>query len=171
MPDDGDDIERPSYPPTLGKLVDVFGSFGPMAIRWVESLPTITRIAIAPNVIWPAEDRNTAFDMFDSQLPRVDVDRGAHIVQYKVNRRALREFSGFKLLVSEIARWGAGNLTLEINKGGDIVSKQSFFAADLGLEISSDPDREQPFPKGIIGCILSEMINRSIEIAEHGDSS
>ena len=169
VPDKVEDISDLAVQKDLGLFLRTLEWFRPLALKWMQFLPGVSRIAFGAKLLWYVDNHEEGYGLLDELLPDVKVDPKSHELEYKINRPRVLPVGTDTLRVNRISTWGVKRFALEQFDGPMRTTLTSFLAVQAELDISTAADRREPFLQEQFAEILDTLVNFSVEMAEHGD--
>lgn len=157
--------------PNLGPMRSSLDIFGPTALRWIEGLPPIKRIAFGPSLIKPVGSHEEAYKYLGSLLHDVSLDVASSDFSYQINRpRKSRAKSDLK--INRLSKWNAIKLRGLRVVGVDIaltIPLPEKYAARAEMDINTDQELTDELPSKDLPALFNELVELSREILEAGD--
>lgn len=166
--------------PTIGAFPSVVEAFCAKVNSWFSQAPAIKRLAFGSVALQEVQSHEEAYQMLGRYLPAVTMDpQGSSEFIYRINRPRLSAVMP-EMRVNRIMNWSAAkiqgvNMQWNVASGsrGNIVSgvpMREYFACRLELDISTPPDRTEPFAVDALPAVLGELVGLGLEIAAKGDT-
>jgi hypothetical protein len=172
-----DPRDLPVTMPTLGQYSVSRDRLIGLIRNWIAiSCPPIKRMAFTGLLLQDAESHQAAYQLLQLYLPSVRIDPDSTDFQYRVNRRKRSE-SWPELTHNRLSTWGAGKFIVSTQAqlpGTEMSTSRvevatAHYTAMLQFDISTDADRIEAIPRGLLGGLFAELIGLANEIAERGD--
>lgn len=150
--------------PNLGHVEEAFSAFIELGkdLLNLEAMPRPIRLAFAPTLFLPVDDRASGYRLLDEFLP-VEIDaEDSSDFQYQINRRRPSILGDSELMVNRLSKWDV------MASSFGVVGSQSVRACSacrLTLDINSVPEFQGALP----GEILEEFAELAREICAQGD--
>lgn len=160
--------------PSLGALAECLPAFQALISRWLDTAPSLNRLAFGVQLYIPSSSRAEAMGHIAEMLPyvRINAERMREFT-FQVNRP--RPCVTWPELgeVNRLATWQAvlrkrvvASFLPEVRGP---VSVREEVAAFLELDINTPPDFGKEIPRHLSKEIFGELIGNGIEIVERGD--
>ncbi len=159
--------------PLLGPALEALENFRPLALRWLELSPPITRLAVGAILLQTVVDREEAYRLITRYVPGLRLDsEGCKDFFYQINRPRLSTAHS-QLRINRLTKWSAATAGL-VRVGlptPSIVSRvELYLGARLELDISTAEDSNTQLSATDLPALLGELINLGLEIADRGDT-
>ena len=155
--------------PTLGAFLDSLKWFQPLALRWMKSLPDVSRIAFGAELLWHVGNHKEGYRLLDELLPDVKVDPKSQELEYRINRPRVLTVGTDALTVNRMSAWATKRFSLEQRHGSVSTMHDAFYAIHAELDINTTADRKAALPQGQFNELLDTLVDFAVEMAEQGD--
>lgn len=159
---------------SLGPYGEALDTFARLMNRWLPMAPPLQRLAVGAVLRQPVPDRRTGYEKLQSFLPSVKLDsEHSSDFFYQINRPRPSRSNLPGLVINRLSKWSVGakqlgTLSLTPQRTSYRVA-QEVFGCVLELDINTSPDFPGVLPGQLLGAIVGELIDISIEITQHGD--
>ena len=171
LPVDPTEIGEFESAPTLGPFLDALEWFQPLVLKWLLSLPSLARIALAPDLLWTADNREIAYEFLDEMLPDVRVDPASKDLTYRINRPRILNLGTKKLEINRISKWTADQFAYDFESASRRTENRIFHVVRAELDINTTAEHRETISHDHIRKIIDKFAHFAIEIAERGDVS
>lgn len=161
---------------SLGEYEEALKIFLEISSRWfkLKGIPSGVRVAYGCILIQPAEDRPSAYEILDSFLPSVNLDKNSSDFVYQINRPRELEFSALKIKVNRLSKWATGaNIQQDIvlSEGRPFRGKVTLLSlySKLELDINTTPEFTGVIDTDTLPLIFNSLTELGDEIATNGD--
>lgn len=155
--------------PNLGLFLDSLKWFQPLALNWMKSLPSVSRIAFGVELLWQVDNREEGYKLLDKLLPVVEVDPVSQDLEYRINRPRVLKIENETLVANRVSTWAVKRFELEQSHGSLGTVNRGFYAVHAELDINTAADRKAALPQGQLKELLGTLFDFAVEMAEQGD--
>jgi len=164
--------------PSVGPIEEILPSFvqlGETLLR-LDSFPGVNRLAFAPSLLLPVEDRVTGYAQLDTFLPSVQLDsENSRDFIYRINRPRSSATAIEGLAVNRVATWSVAVFQMAsfvapiAGPARKPVLAEPRYACRLDLDVNTCGEFEHMLPSDRIVEILLELVETAKEICARGD--
>ena len=169
VPDNVEDFKNLDAPPDLGLFLDALQWFQPLALKWMQALPSVSRIAFGGRLLWHVGNIEQGNELLDKLLPDVKVAPQSQELKYRINRPRVLQIGTEKFTVNRVSSWEACRVDLEQIQDSVRTVLSTFYAVRAELDISTEPSRTAAFSQEQFTALFGKFVNFAVEIAEQGD--
>ena len=155
--------------PTLGAFLDSLKWYQPLTLKWMKSLPDVSRIAFGAELLWHVGDHKEGYRLLDELLPDVKVDPKSQELEYRINRPRVLRVENEDLSANRISSWSVKRFALGQNQSSASIVQKSFYAVHAELDINTAADRKAALPQERLKELLDTLVDFAVEMAEQGD--
>lgn len=158
----------------IGLLTSVLPQFLEVLRGWIPQAPPSSRLAFAPLLEFPVEDRVRGYYELGPFLPAVQIDpEGTADLLYQINRPRPSRTGVPDLLINRLSKWAVAVFGVTgIALGGgpqQSVDMTVGHACRLEMDLNTAPQQGLEFSPEQALDLLEELVELGNEIAERGD--
>lgn len=163
--------------PVIGSFDKYLEIFSGIMKEWLTKAPPIIRLAFGAVLLKEVGSRQDGYIELNRYLPSVELDpEEAFDFLYQINRRRNSQVIIENALpINRLSKWSMVRLRrLVVNIGDDqsartAMAGEDVYACRLELDISTNQDYSENFPREKLNEIFSELIEMGKEIVLEGD--
>ena len=169
MPNNVEDFNKLDAAPNLGPFPDALQWFQPLALKWMQFLPGVSRIAFGAELLWHVDNQENGYSLLDKLLPDVTVNPSSKEFSYRINRPRDLKVGTDTLTVNRLSKWGVNRYAFEQIQSSIRTALSAFYAVHAELDISTAADRKEAFPQERLTKLFTALVELAVEIAAQGD--
>jgi hypothetical protein len=167
----------PDQLPTLGPLTARRDWLIALMRRWLQTAPSIKRLAFAGSLLQFVDCREDGYLLLDRYLRHTTVDPSTSDFMYRVNRRKQSQTGITGLEINRLCTWACATFSVGIRahsgltgETADIRIQEDRNACMLEFDVNTVPESSGPeLPGERLADVLVELIDYCTEVAAVGD--
>jgi hypothetical protein len=160
---------------SLGNLEEALGTLRPILLKWFETSPEVSRVALGAILLQPVESVPEGYRRLAKYLEHtIHLDpEGSSDFGYSINRPRASKTASMEMMLNRLSKWSvSANQTVQINVGektAPATMVQLQYSCRLELDLSTPATFQHELPKTQLIDIFDEFVVLAQEIARFGD--
>jgi hypothetical protein len=164
----------------VGSFEVVEKTFVSIMTHWLESCPSITRLAYGATLLEPVESKESGYRRIAEYLPAIKIDPGSSDLFYQINRPRESQVIRSNFLLNRLSKWSVSSFQAVRIAVAAMVNQRiqpsihshggaPVMACRLELDLSTPAGTQNELPHDTLPHIFSELVALGSEIAQKGD--